>query len=242
MRIDVTFEQTDMEIRPAFDMIIPMDISSASVQALLDGTISGAYISDKVTSLRNYAFYGCSNLKEVSLPNCTGIRVYSFGYCTNIESIDLPMCTWFGGTNTFESATKLKTINVPNLTQIYNGNRTFVSCKSLEELNAPNLTALTNTERMFAECESIKKISLPQIGGTTISANTFYKCYLLETLILGGSEINPLANVNAFDRAGLDTENGLTIYVPDNLVDTYKTATNWTAFAGKIKPISELGE
>lgn len=29
------------------------------------------------------------------------------------------------------------------------------------------------------------------------------------------------------------------IYVPDELVDTYKTQTNWTAFADKIFPLSE---
>ena len=32
------------------------------------------------------------------------------------------------------------------------------------------------------------------------------------------------------------------VYVPDELVDAYKTATNWVAFADQIKPISELEE
>ena len=30
------------------------------------------------------------------------------------------------------------------------------------------------------------------------------------------------------------------IYVPDSLVDSYKTATNWSTYASQIKPISEL--
>ena len=29
------------------------------------------------------------------------------------------------------------------------------------------------------------------------------------------------------------------IYVPDASVDAYKTATNWSEFASKIKPLSE---
>jgi hypothetical protein len=33
-----------------------------------------------------------------------------------------------------------------------------------------------------------------------------------------------------------------TIYVKDELVDTYKTADNWSYFANQIKPISELPE
>ena len=30
------------------------------------------------------------------------------------------------------------------------------------------------------------------------------------------------------------------IYVPDNLVDSWKSATNWSNFANKIKGLSEL--
>lgn len=32
---------------------------------------------------------------------------------------------------------------------------------------------------------------------------------------------------------------GHKIYVPDNLVDTYKTSGNWPAYASRIYPISE---
>lgn len=32
------------------------------------------------------------------------------------------------------------------------------------------------------------------------------------------------------------------IYVPDEAVDAYKTATNWAAYADRIKPISEKPE
>ena len=52
MTIDVTFDQTCMEICPAFDRIIPMDISGKSIQTFLDGTVAGEYVSDKVTRLK----------------------------------------------------------------------------------------------------------------------------------------------------------------------------------------------
>jgi len=40
----------------------------------------------------------------------------------------------------------------------------------------------------------------------------------------------------------LTNGNTCPIYVPDDAVDTYKTATNWSAYASRIKPISEKTE
>jgi len=40
----------------------------------------------------------------------------------------------------------------------------------------------------------------------------------------------------------LDLPKICTIYVPDNLVEQYKTATNWSRHADKIKPLSEYVE
>ena len=40
----------------------------------------------------------------------------------------------------------------------------------------------------------------------------------------------------------LTNGNNCPIYVPDDAVDTYKMATNWSAYASRIKPISEKTE
>ena len=209
---------------------------------VVDGTISGDYISDKVTSLRGYAFYACANLSSVSLPNCTSIAASAFRNCTALESVNLPSCTSFNGAQCFDGATNLKTINTSSLTTIAEGTRTFANCKYLEEFNAPNLTSITgSTSNMFNTCTKLRKVNLPRLSGTTISANTFNYCSNLTVLVLGGNELNPLDNVNAFNSSAIKSGTGY-VYVPDALVDTYKTATNWSNFADQIKPISELEE
>lgn len=227
MNLDVTFAQSKMDFQVPFDdklQLISSGILNDADKAV-EGTISGDYFSDKVTSLRPYAFALCKDLTSVSLPNCTIFRH---------ESSDTG--------SYFRNSEKLKTVNVPNLTIIENGGRAFGNCSALEKFNAPNLTYLKTTSTMFTTCGQLKKVSFPKLGGTTIDANTFPNCYRLETLILGGNELNPLANVNAFHNAGLSVTGGFKVYVPDNLVDTYKTATNWSTFADQIKPISELEE
>lgn len=220
---------------------VSVDVGDNRIDELVQGTISGWYVSDKVTSVKDYAFYVCKSLSNVRLPNCTIIGGSSFSVCSNLESVDLPMCTNIKGNGAFRDCSKLKTINIPNVTTITDGSRTFFAT-ILEEVDLPNLTSIgTSTLRMFANNDYLKKVSLPKLSGTTISSYTFYSDDSLKTLILGGSELNPLENVNAFENASIRYRTGY-VYVPDDLVDTYKTATNWVAFADQIKPMSELGE
>lgn len=221
------------------DRNIVVDVDVSDADAILDGSFSGAYESNKVTKLRAYAFYNCADLTSVSLPNCTKlIGAGHFYSCSNLESVDLPKCTLIGGNNIFYGASKLRVINIPNVTTINDASRLCYTCKALEEFNAPNLISLTNTLRMFDTCDELRRVYFPKLSGTTISTKTFYGCRKLSTLILGGNELNTLDNVDAFNGTIIQDGTGF-IYVQDNLVDTYKTATNWSVYADQIKPISE---
>ena len=85
-----------------------------------------------------------------------------------------------------------------------------------------------------------------------ISAYLFYQNYSLTVVILRYTDgVVPLMNTNAFQGcyhfygtvSAQYNPKGLKdgyIYVPDALVDSYKTATNWSVFADQIKPLSEL--
>ena len=55
---------------------------------------------------------------------------------------------------------------------------------------------------------------------------------------------NENIHINRGDRLlieySIDNDGTDYIYVPDNLVDGFKIATNWSTYATQIKPISEL--
>lgn len=208
------------------DRNIDVNVDVDAVADLVQGTISGEYISDKVTSVKPYAFAYCRDLVSVSLPNCITFKA------EKNES--------YGAH--FRYAENLKTINLPNLTTIEKATYSFNWCSHLEEFYAPNLISLTQTTAMFSQCSELRKVILPNLGGMAISGSTFSRCYKLEVLVLGGDTVNPLENVNALSDAGSNVENGLSIYVPDDLVGDYKQATNWSTFADKIKPMSEWEE
>ena len=44
------------------------------------------------------------------------------------------------------------------------------------------------------------------------------------------------------NTSSLTSTNNCLIYVPDESVNAYKTATNWTTVASRIHPISEIEE
>jgi hypothetical protein len=90
----------------------------------------------------------------------------------------------------------------------------------------------------FYACKNLKLVDLPNV--TDIGSVAFFGSTALETLILRKNAVCTLG-ANALFNTGFWNGRGH-IYVPDNLVATYKLATNWSEFAAKIKPLSELEE
>ena len=80
-------------------------------------------------------------------------------------------------------------------------------------------------------------VNLPEC--TSIGTSTFYGCTNLTTVIFGADRVVTLMSSDAFNNSAISRRTGY-IHVPDNLVDSYKTATNWSTYANQINPISEL--
>ena len=210
------------ELREAIEMAEGLPDSAGGedmVADLVQGTIEGEFVSDKVTRLKYCAFMNCTNLTKILLPNCTEIDYRSFYNCAKVEELYLPNLTVF----------------------LNDSNSMFGYMGALKEIDFPKLTTIPSLDNTFANCSSVTKINLPNLGATSIKRSCFANCYALHTLVLGG-EFKTLESTVAFNNTGNAAEKPFYIYVPDDLVDTYKTATNWTAYADKIKPMSELEE
>ncbi|MBE7001159.1 MAG: hypothetical protein E7421_00430 [Ruminococcaceae bacterium] len=200
------------------DRNIDLNVDVSAVNAILDGSFSGAYENDRITSLKTHIFSEMKNIASISLPNCTD----------------------FVGQRHFYNAENLESVYLPNLTIIENGTYTFANTK-IRELDLPSLTTINGTVTPCYSMQAVERINLPKLGGATMGNSGFYNTKALTTLVLGGDVLNPLGNTNAFNDSGIAKGTGY-VYVPDDLVDTYKTATNWATFADQIKPISELEE
>jgi hypothetical protein len=91
----------------------------------------------------------------------------------------------------------------------------------------------------FRMCSSLERLKFTQkITFANMSCADTPK---LAKLILTNESVSELSMVGALQNSGIAKGTGY-IYVPNNLVDAYKTATNWSTYANQIKSINELGE
>lgn len=126
------------------------------------------------------------------------------------------------------------TINYPNAIQT--GYWEFRECKSLENVNMPKLTTVSSGS--FATCSKLKLFDgkcVESITGEAFAASG------LVTLILRKTDaICNLTNANAFAYCPIEWEsNGGYIYVPRALLDSYKTATNWSNFVAHFRALED---
>lgn len=109
--------------------------------------------------------------------------------------------------------------------------------KSLVSAEFPNLKTLAGYS--FHACSALQRVELQSVS--RIENSVFNSCEKFETLIIGSPNVCYLQTATTFNGTPIASGTGY-IYVPDELVDAYKTATNWSALANQIKGISELEE
>ena len=110
-------------------------------------------------------------------------------------------------------------------------NSIFSNCSALTDITLPSLE---NTgSYLFSKCSNLKNVTLPSVR--FIRDYAFQNCNSLNKVILSNT-----SEVAALNILGNTTIRLATIYVPDELVDSYKSATNWSAYADRIKGLSEL--
>ena len=88
----------------------------------------------------------------------------------------------------------------------------------------------------FRNCQSLTTADFP--AATSIGSYAFNGCTKLTSLTLSKNQVATLSATNALQVTPIASGTGY-IYVPDDLVGQYKTATNWATYANKILPISQ---
>lgn len=198
-----------------------------SVYGIIDGNIENIS-NNKVDYIRDYMFYQHQNLKNAEFPIATSIGNYSFYTCPALMQVNVPEATKIGQF-AFRNCTNLTTINYPLVTEI--GQGAFDGCQILESINTLNIT--TVEPLTFRYCENLTTIELNNVN--VIKSQAFYNCGVT-SLILKGSEVCTLENKDAFYFTPIEEGSGY-IYVPASLVDSYKTADNWSIYANQIVAI-----
>ena len=204
------------------------------VDALITMTLSEC-TNSRVSSIGNFGFFYANNLTTVNFPNCTNIGTSAFAQCSKLNSVSFPKCTTIGS-NAFTYCFSLISASFPVCTNI--NTWAFYSCKSLTYANFPNCTTIGSCA--FSICSNLTSVNFPKC--TTIGSSAFRNCCNLSQFYLTGSSVCKLSNSNAFSStpyAGYSASFSGTpyIYVPQSLLTSYQTATNWTYFSSYFSAV-----
>jgi len=204
-----------------------IDLSAATYighQAMKNTKISGVLNLAECLELGENPFQGCKGITEIHAPKLTTMNMYSgWNDFTNLEVLDLPVTTRI---NYVQNNPKLTTINAPLATNFstYDSDRCcFTNCPLLSTLNI-NFSAVT------------------KFGGWCFDRDTglngqyldFPNVTLMESEALRSNGINFIfRNSSVITLTGYGWFNNYTgtIYVPDNLVVTYKSTSGWSDIA-----------
>ena len=85
---------------------------------------------------------------------------------------------------------------------------------------------------LFRRCESLTSVSFPVC--TSIGEYAFYGCTALTSLYFTGSSVPSIAS-NSFNNI----PSTATFYVASSMVDAFKSASYWSAFASQIVAYTE---
>ena len=220
----------------------------------LDETLCLNYIPSSVTSLES-AFSGWTSLEEVTceIPNSVTDMSSTFEGCSSlVNAPEIPsgvtsMSSTFQGCSSLVNAPK-----IPNSVMMMSS--TFQGCSSL--VNAPKIpNSVTSMIHTFHGCSSL--VNAPEIpsGVIRMMPSTFYGCSSLVNApkipdsvadmsytFYDCTSLKEVTFLHTIPPSYSDTLYGCSklesIYVPDEAVDTYKTATGWSQFSDKIKPLS----
>ena len=193
------------------------------------------FINIGVRQLESHSFYGCTNLREFHAPNTTIFGSNPIASCPNLSIVSLPNIEEIPDieyyTNGLYSLSNLETVNLHNCKAITRHcfwgdiklrnvdlsnlesipTAAFSSCHSLEEIDLPKCVGISR--EAFDGCSALRTVRMPNLESW--GESPFYGCSSLESVYIG-------SNVTYVGGDCVPTSGSTKIYVPNDMVDTYK--------------------
>jgi hypothetical protein len=158
-----------------------------------------------VTFIGNHAFWECSSLTSITIPNSvTTIEFGAFYHCSALTSITIPDGVTSIGSNTFSGCSSLTSITIPNgVTSL--GDAAFSNCTGLTSITIPS-TVTSMGRAVFAYMDLEYVVS-----------------QIEDPFALDDDWFFPTFSSSTYENAIL--------YVPAGTIDKYKATIGWNKFA-----------
>lgn len=147
-----------------------------------------------------------TSITEYVDDSLTEIRAYAFYNCSNLETFICHNIQDASFQNSFNAASKLKAVAFPK--DMWGGYK-------------------------FNGNPYLEAIDISTLSRGSIATNYFSGCSKLNKVIIRTATVAALDNLNAFNNTPFASgKAGGTLYVPQSLVSSYQTASNWSTIFG----------
>ena len=175
------------------------NMSYTSIGSFEGSAFSKVTISNWVSKIGSYAFYGCNTIEKITIPeSITYIGSYAFNSCSGEATIycDIPA-------EAFEAADFTKVIVKTDVDSI--GDEAFHNCENLAEINIEN--GLKSIGRAaFSNCAKLTDIDIPK-SVNTIGQEAFYYCTSLNDITIQAT----IDNIAPYTFSGCNSISEITI-------------------------------
>jgi hypothetical protein len=172
-------------------VVIPAAINGRSVTSIGKEAfyyctgLRSVTIPNSVTSIGNWAFSDCTGLTSVTIPDsATSIGDFAFRRCSGLTSVTIPDSVTTIGYEAFSGCAGLTSVTIPDsVTSI--GRWAFYGCTGLRSVTIPD--SVTSIGKWaFSDCTGLTSITIPD-SVTSIGEGTFSGCKSLTSVTIPNS-------------------------------------------------------